>query len=143
MKDLPTHSSQGTSKCLAPSNGSSCKTNCGAGQAGPARAAAETGQPGAGIRVGGEAGSHPALEQGPTLPLGGRGGLGEQVRLEVTPAVRASWLSQASGPWPGCGVLSPSFSLPGAECPGPGLDRRLCSLPCSQGPPGWLGDRPG
>ena len=40
MKDLPTHSSQATSKCLAPSNGSSCKTNCGAGRAGPAHSAA-------------------------------------------------------------------------------------------------------
>lgn len=34
MKDLPIHSSQATSKCLAPSNGSSFETNGGSGEQG-------------------------------------------------------------------------------------------------------------
>lgn len=91
MKDLPIHSSQATSKCLALSTSSSCKTNCGAGRAGLLLSSRDGGLGLESGWAGGQltpstrrASHHLSVRSGVTYPSG-RG-------------VRTCWLSQAASP---------------------------------------------
>ena len=132
MKDLPIHSSQATSKCLAPSNGGSCKTNCRAGRAGPACSAAVTGRPQAGIR-GGQGGSLcPGRVPGLSHLAGSEWGQPRQVQRSGHAGFpRLS----TPGLTPGQNFLPSPFSWPTALAQGWVLEMGSRSLPCSQEAP--------
>lgn len=122
MKDLPIHSSQATSKCLAPSNSSSCKTNCGAGE--------QEGRP-----------CHSFCSSDRAAPGGDKGGKGAGAhpawagcRLDSLDSLGSGQLGSLSGT--SCQPPLPQLTFPPWAGPG---GTWFCSLLCTQQPPDMEG----